>query len=136
MCHDDKGASFGIDGFEDIENLRGIFGIQIAGRFVGKNDGGFAYYGARNGAALLLPTRKLVWQVVSPVGDTDKVHNLLDPFVDMNVRAMPVEQGQLDILINAETIDQVEALKNEADIKGAQPGQCARGSTRDILAAE
>jgi hypothetical protein len=64
---------------ENIKDLLGRFGIQVAGRFVGNQQGGIIGQSAGNGGAPLLPARHHAGQFPRLVGQPDHIQKMQRP---------------------------------------------------------
>src|SRR5690242_14077900 len=57
--HDDVSlAAFPVEALQQVQHVLSVAAVEVAGRFVGPNDGGVVDEAARDGDALLLSTRK------------------------------------------------------------------------------
>jgi hypothetical protein len=71
----------------------------------------------------LLTARQLIGRVIDAIFEADQRQSLERPLLALDARDAPVDQRQLDIFEGAGACQQVETLKNEANIVPAQHGQ-------------
>ena len=110
------GRALVVEALKYLHYFLSVRSIEVPGRLVGEDERRARHDGPRDGDALLLTTRQLRRKVLSSVTDADLVHDLFDPLAPL-FRADPmVQQGELDVLFDGQLVDQVEALKNEADV--------------------
>jgi hypothetical protein len=65
VCDDDERASIGFGKIEkQIDNHLAVFGVQVAGGFIGKKNGWVVYERSSDGDALLFATAEFGRQVV------------------------------------------------------------------------
>src|SRR6185295_11274928 len=88
-------------------------------------DGGLIGNRAGDGYALLLAAGKLVRTMIRAPGETDLFERLAGPFAPLLTAELAgtVEHGQLDVLLCRGAREQIEALKNEADLVVADVGE-------------
>jgi hypothetical protein len=75
--HADRGPT-GVKLFQEIHDGFAVAGVEVAGRFVGKQDGRFPGKGARHGDTLLLATGKLAGEMFGAMRHA----NALERFID------------------------------------------------------
>ncbi len=68
--------------------------------------------------------------------ETDELEHLAHPHAPLRSRNALVMQRQLDVLVHVEIRDQMEALKDEADVTPAQVCELIDRAIGDVLAAE
>ena len=122
MRDDDDGlVEFLVELAQQRNDLFGIFAVQVAGRFVGQNDGRVVGQCTADGDPLLLAARKLVRQVVEPVVQAENADQVVDQLL---VGLAAVEQKrQRNVFFYAQDRDQVVKLVNETDLAAAENGQ-------------
>ena len=99
------------------------FRIQVPSRLIRQEDRRFVDQCARNRHALALAARKLVRLVVDAVTKPDAVQRVQSNFAPL-FRADPrIDQRQLDIVQGIGARQQIERLKNEADLPISNLGQ-------------
>jgi hypothetical protein len=96
--------------------------VQIAGRFISKQDARARRYGARDGHTLLFTARQLIWQMGHAVLKADRCQRGGGAFL----RILPTSKFQRygHILYCCHRRDQTERLKHNADM--VAPQRCQR----------
>src|SRR4029077_15523850 len=85
---------------------------------------------SRDRDPLLLAARELRGAVLAPVGKTDALEQLLEPgLLGLSSRD---RQGQDDVFLGRQHREQVEELKDEADVSTAQLGQLVVSERGDV----
>ena len=77
---------------------------------------GLMHQRARHGDALLLAARELRPEVVAAVRDVHAFEHRVDSRLALARGRLRVDQRQLDVLVDRELVDEVEALEHEADV--------------------
>jgi hypothetical protein len=106
---------------EEIDDLAAGLLVEIAGRFVGKEDAGAARQGPRNGDALLLATRQLAWIMKKPVAEACSGKLVARPRKGV-CRYLEL-QGNCDVIERCHGWDEMKGLEDEADIVAAEDGE-------------
>src|SRR5262249_27801811 len=70
----------------------------------------------RNGDTLLLATGQLAWQMLRPMAHADPFERLGDSLLPFRRPRAPIRQRQLDVLVHRQVANEVDALKDEADL--------------------
>ena len=73
VSNDDYSVSLIVNFLKYRHNFYGGFGIQVTRRLIGQEHGRFGDDGARNGHALLLPTRQFARRMVLPALETHRI---------------------------------------------------------------
>jgi hypothetical protein len=92
-----------------------VCGVKVTSRFIGKDYFWFGHDCSRDRNALLLTTRKLLWEVVSAVHDIHALENFFNACLALSGRNFHVKKRKLHILEYCKFINQVKALENETD---------------------
>jgi len=119
---------------KQVEHVRGVLRVEVAGGLVGEHDRGPRCERAGDRHALLLPTRQLGRAVAQAVAEPDHVNEFVEPGL-VGV-ATGDRQRQHDVLVGRQHGDEVERLEDEADLVAAQRGQLAVVERRDLDAVE
>jgi len=119
---DDGGLFPPGQGGEEIDNGGAGGGVQIAGGFVGEDDGGAMDKGASYGGALELAAGKLVGTVVSTVGELNGVEELASASTGGRGDAASEEERKEHIFFDCESGEKVKELEYEADFQAANSG--------------
>ena len=122
--HDD-GDSLVVEFLKYAHDLDAGLAVEIAGRFICKEERRLVHQGACDGHTLLLAARELVRMMVGAVGEADKLQRTQCPFMLLTSREMSVqiEHRQLHIFECRGSGEQVESLENEADLLVADIGE-------------
>src|SRR6185436_14160344 len=114
--HDDDRLSVSVQLVEQGEDLDARLRIEITGRLVGEQDRRIRDERARDRDPLALTARELVRQVIRAVGETDALEHALGLGLALREAQPAVDQRLHDVLQRVRTRQQVEALKDEADL--------------------
>src|SRR5262245_44633600 len=120
-----------VDGLpKQAQYVLGRLRIQVAGRLVGKDDGGTRDQRAGHGDPLLLAAGELGRQVVAAVLQPDRREQLIEPLL---VR-LPAgnRQRQDQVLLGRQDGQQVEELEDEAELVAAQLRQVSVVELGDV----
>src|SRR5688500_17511596 len=90
--------------------------MQIPRGFIGKNQAGLRDQRAGNADELLLTTRELVGVKVFLADDVKAIECVTNDAVAILLWCITVRERNLQILVHCEIIEQMVALKNEADM--------------------
>jgi len=114
-----------------------VLTVQVSGWLVGEQDGRGSGEGAGNGDALLLTAGELGGIVAHAMGHVDALKRVLDTVLALACRhAGAIGQRQLDVLVDGEVADQVEALEDEADLLVADAGAVTEVQVGDLFRVE
>ena len=132
--HEDDGKALGVEGAEEGHDLGTALRVEVAGRLVGEDEGGAADEGAGDGDPLLLAAGELVRLVVPPVADADVVEE--DDGIGGEALAAPalrVDEGEGDVLLGGDPLQEVELLEDEADGLRAEAGERVVGEVLRVV---
>ena len=91
--------------------------VEVSGRLVRQQDRRLSPQCAGDGDTLLLTARKLRGIVPHAVRHADALQRLHDALFAFGGRhPLPVGQWQLDVFVDGQIADQIEALEDEADL--------------------
>ena len=133
--HHDGGALL-VELGEQVHHLLAVLAVEVAGGLVGEDELGVGDHGAGDGHTLLLSARQLLREVLGPVGDGHPLHHRRDPLLALRRADVQVAQRQLDVLIDVQLVDEVEALEHEADVAFAELGALLLLQAADLLAEQ
>ena len=124
---DQRGATLAPDKRKKLlEHAVGSGFVEIARRFVCKDEIRAVGQSARHGNALLLAARKLAGPVIEPVSKAERSQQLFGP----RLCILPVnagnELGKDDILARIEIGQQMVELVDEPEVIAPQAGACIR----------
>ena len=132
--HDDGGAG-GVEVPEQLEDFVCSFSVQIAGGFIGQDDGGFVEEGAGDGDALLLAAGELVRHLV---GFGSHAHGLQyfryagvdeGPFLPAGCA-----QHELQVALHGTVREQLEILEHDAH-RTAEEGDIPAPDAHKVVSA-
>ena len=103
--------------------MGGVDGVEIAGGFVGKEEGGTAGEAAGNGHALHLAAAELVRKMPGAVGEADEIEHFLDTGGGFFSGIAAEKQGEFDILADCHCGEEVEKLEDDAERVAAVMGE-------------
>ena len=124
-CHDERRAR-AVDAVEHADDLLGVLGVEVAGRFVREQDGGLLDDGARDGDALLLTAGEFVREAARLLGEADeferlghgRAHRAPTPAEDL--------EDERDVLGDRLVLEQPEILEDDADVAAQRRHLAAR----------
>src|SRR5678815_1464326 len=91
--------------------------IEVSGGLVGEQDRRLSSQCAGDGNTLLLAARKLRWIMSYTMRHADSLQCLHDaPFAVSGWHFLTVGQWQLDVFVDGQITNQIEALKDEANL--------------------
>src|SRR5579863_8476688 len=118
--HDNGLAEVFVQTAQHFEDDFGIFGVEVAGRLVSKQNFWLVDDGASDGHALLFAARHFGWLVSEAAVEAE---HFGDDVEAMGIEAVAMNVlGDGDIAFGGERGEEVEALKDEADFAAAELG--------------
>jgi hypothetical protein len=118
---DADGRAVGMQLGEHLHEGFAALRIQVAGRFVREQDGRPAGNRARDGDELLVAARQRTGALLRSRCQSDSRQRLVNPRLPRRAVDAAHRQRILDVLVHRQVGDQVEALKDEADVEIADP---------------
>ena len=104
-------------GSAEFHHCFAVAGIEVSGGLVGEQDRRLSSQRAGDGNTLLLAARKLRWIMSYTVRHADSLQCLHDaPFAISRRHFLTVGQWQFDVFVDGEITNQIEALKDEANL--------------------
>ena len=131
---DDRGAE-AVHFVEELHEAAGLGVVEVAGGFVGQQQGGAAHDGAGDGDALLLATRELGGALVELAGEADPAEKFVDVGADLAFGAAFKAKRQSDVVVGGQVGEKAEVLENHADA-AAQEGKAAAAGGADGFTEE
>src|SRR5262249_41468781 len=116
--HKGCGVLFARKAFEQIENDGSGRGVEISGGFIREQNSRFVDKRSGNSDALHLPAGKLMRHAVFEAGKFDGREAVERGLA--RIGSSRKEKRQLDVFDDAERIDELEGLENEADFFAAE----------------
>jgi hypothetical protein len=111
----DGGAGI-VESFEELHDLFALRGVQIAGGLIGKNEFGILDDGTGDTDQLLLPARKLIGKQIFLGDDVEAIEGVANQAGTLFLRDIFVGEGNFEIFVDGEIVDEVIGLKDETDI--------------------
>jgi hypothetical protein len=133
---DDDGVALGVEIVEERHDLVAGLGVEVAGGFVGEDDGGLVDQGAGDGDALALAAGELVGLVHHAGAEVDGLEDGLGAGDALGGGGAVVDEGQLDVVQRGGAGEQVEGLEDEADLLVADAGEFVVVELADVVAVE
>ena len=129
-------AAFPVELLKHSHDFLGGFAVESSSRLIGKNDGRVAGYGARQGHALLLSTRQLIWEAMLLFAQSHTLKGLSCTHVTFTRGDACINHWKLDVRERTRAGNQIESLEDETDLFIARVRQIILGHCRDIHAIE
>ena len=112
----DRDAVFTVELLEELHDLAALIRVQIAGGLVGQDERGLGDQRARHADKLLLAAGELIGIEVFFPDDLKAVEHVAHDALALLLRHVAVAEGNLQILVDREIVEQVIALEDEADV--------------------
>ena len=128
--HDGKALL--IEVLENLHDLDGSSAVEIAGRFVGQQDGRAVYKSSGDGDSLLLSTGHLRGVVVHAVRETDLGEGIGRALLRFGSVQFRIESRQGRVFERRGTREQIETLKNKTNLLIPNVGESMLVVIRDI----
>ena len=130
------GLAHAVDSREEAQQLVGGAGIQGAGGLVGQDDLRGSDQGAGDGSALLLAAGDLVGILLQQAFNAQGHRDGHQGGVHFAVALTGQDQGQADIVLEGEGIQQVELLEHKTQVVPAEGSDLAFLNLREILSVQ
>ena len=128
--HDDKHCPFLAAQLQQERSYRlGGVPVEVAGRFIGQEQGRAVDEGPADGDALPLASRKFRRPVPNSRGQPDTVEQEPGTFFGGLVGAAPGQCGNQDVFEDRALRQEIMVLKDETDVRVSEPGQTAERSS-------
>ena len=118
--NDDDGLAPFVRPGQDVHDLFGGAAVELARGLVGQKELRVVDEGPADGHALLLAARELGRAELHPLLEPDELQQFGGPVADVVLLLFPVERGHEDVFEHGGVRQEVEALKDEADVLVAQ----------------
>jgi hypothetical protein len=119
--HEDGGAEFGGDAAEEVEDEGSGGGVEVAGGFVGEEEGRVVGEGAGDGDALLLAAGELVREAGGLRVEADPGEAFECGSAGLGM--LGEEEGEFDVFNGGEGGHELEGLEDEADLVAADASE-------------
>ncbi len=128
------GAAFLVELEQQVADALAGQAVEVARRLIGKQHRGLGGKGPGDGHPLLLAARQLARRVAQALAQADALQQLTGVFA----RIAPAFklQRQHDVLQRVEAVEQLERLKHEADVFGADLGALVFIERGEVLAGQ
>ena len=93
-----------------------VLRVQISGWFIRQEEQRFPRHCPRDRYPLLLSAGELPRVMVAAVAHSHLLQDSFDALAPLKERQLPEGERKLDVLVNGQVSDQVEALEDEADM--------------------
>src|SRR5438093_6737468 len=130
-CHHQRGPEV-VDPREQFDDLPARYGIEVAGRLVGDEDARAVDERARDRGALLLNTRELAREMLTPCGEADEREAALRLLAHEAPLVAGDDEREGDILSDGLARQQLEILEHDSDLP-AQPVDARPRHPSDVL---
>jgi hypothetical protein len=131
------GRPLGVHLAEDVEHLGGRRRVERPGRLVTEDDRRLVDERPADADPLELPARGLRDVPVRQVGDAGPLHQPHRPLVELGAGRQARQVGrQHDVVQQAQVLQQVHVLEDEAHGRQPQPGQLLGGERAEVVAGE
>src|SRR5713226_8962469 len=124
--HADGGA-VAVQVAQQLHDRFAVFGVQVSRGFVGHQDERIADQCAGDGDTLLLTSGELRRIVAQAMGHADALEGILHFLLALAGAGAAIGEWELHVFIHGEIADQVEGLKDEADLAIANARALADG---------
>ena len=101
---------------EKLHDFFTLRGVKVAGRFVRQDQFGALNYGASNSHELLLTAEELIREEIFFADDVESVKDVANEADAFFVGDILVGEGDFEVLKDSQVVDQMVALKDEADV--------------------
>src|SRR5260370_6106445 len=105
-----------VEALEELHDFFALRRVKITGGFVSQNELGILNHRAGHADELLLAAGKLIGEKVFLAVNVEAVEDVADQADALLVRNVFVRKRDFEVLEDGEIVDQVVALKDEADI--------------------
>ena len=133
--HADGGA-VAVQVAQQLHDRFAVFGVQVSGGLVSHQDERIADQGAGHGDTLLLTAGELRGIVAEAMSHADALERVLHFLLALAGASAAIGERQLDVFVDGEIADQVEGLKDEANLAIANARAFADGELGDGLAVQ
>src|SRR5437588_2316829 len=133
--HADRRAAI-VQFFEQGHDGLAVARIEVARRFVSKEDRRLARKSARDRDTLLLTTGELAGQMLRAMAHADALQRFEHKTFALTRGHAAVGQRQLDVFVNGQVADEVKALENESDLAVANARAFRERQVRDFRSLE
>jgi hypothetical protein len=123
MRHKYYGRAALIETHQQLQDFFAVARIEIAGRFIGKDERRFFSHCPSDGNPLLFTTGELARAMREAVFQTDGCGSFKHKVLDGTVRNGSVLKRKSDIFLNGKMREEIEILKHKADALAADVGK-------------
>src|SRR5512139_309479 len=130
--HDDGFAQVAAQLFHEHQHVFGRSAVEIAGGFIGHQQGRVRDQGPRDGHPLLLASGELTGMVIHAIREVDQPQHRPHMVPALPTGEVGQNERQLYVLEGGEDRDQIIELEDEPDMRGAPGGELRFGQTGDV----
>src|SRR6266850_8508666 len=109
-----------VQSLEQFHDFFALRGMQVSGRLIGKDELRVENHGAGHADELLLPAGELVREEIFLADNVKTVQRVADQADAFLMRHILVRERDFQVLEHRQIVDQVIALKHEADVRFVQ----------------
>ena len=129
---DEGEAEAAIEVAHEVDELGGVARVEIGGGLVGEDERGAMDDGASDGDALALAAGEEIGAMMGAGGEADVFESFGDAAAAFERWRSLNEKRVLDIFGGGEDGDEIEGLKDEADLFAAEQGGFGRGEAGGV----
>jgi hypothetical protein len=133
---EDDGVALGVKVVEERHDLDRGLRVEVAGGFVGQDDGRAIDECTGNGDALTLAAGELVGLVHHALGEVYLRQDFLGALDALGCGRAVIDERQFDVVQRGGASEQVECLEDEADFLVANAGELIIVEFGDVVAVE
>jgi hypothetical protein len=119
-----------------VEDIGAGVGVEVAGGFVGEEDGGIDGEGAGDGDALAFAAGEFVGEVVGSFGEANEVEEFVGAVAGFAAVPATEVEGEGDVFFAGEGGEEVKELEDEADFVAADAGEVVIGEPGEADAVD
>ena len=129
---DEGEAEAAVEVAHQVDELGGVARVEVGGGLVGEHQGGTMDDGAGDGYALAFAAGEQVGPMAGAGGKADICEGFGNALAALARADALDEQRILDVFAGREDGDQVEGLKDEADLFAAEESEVCEGLSREV----
>ena len=131
--HEDGGPHVPVHPGHDFQQVFGCLGIQRSGGLVGQQEGLSGHHGPGAGRPLLLAAGYLIGEFLQHIHDLQPGRHLPHPALHRLRVGVVQAEGQADVFLQCQGIQQIKVLEHKAQPLPAEPGQLPGREGGDAL---
>ena len=127
----DDGRALSVEFLEKLHDLLRLAGVEVAGRFVGQDELWLGDDRARDRDELLLAAGELARVEIFFSDDRETIKGIGDKSGAFRFAVTSIREGNVEIFVDGQVVEQVVVLKNEPNLLVAQGGAFLRLEAMD-----